>query len=127
MRFHHVAFTVDDLEESLDFYTKKLGFEVAGRFENEEADAEFGFVEKNDIRIELWDFTDQKEPEHGLDELEVRGARHLAIGVDSLQQKVSELEEKGLEFTEIKETATGEYYAFTADPSGIPLEFYGPM
>ena len=44
MRFAHTMIRVDDLDESVDFYTNNIGLELLRRFELPGADATLAFV-----------------------------------------------------------------------------------
>jgi glyoxylase I family protein len=125
MKFHHVEITVGDMERSLGFYTEVLDFEVEDRFELEEMGADAAMLKLGEMHLELFDFEEGKENSDPLDRLKVKGIRHIALEVENLEDKMDELREEGLEFSEIEKTTTGKYfYTFTEDPDGIPIEFY---
>jgi len=124
MRIHHIAITVNNLEESVKFYTQVLEFEIAKRFAREDMGAHATFVKLNDFQIELWQFQDMKENTEPLNDIKVRGIRHIAFEVDDLDKTISNLNEKGLKFSEPKLGASGHKYSFANDPNGIALEFY---
>ena len=124
MKVHHIAITVNNLEESVIFYTQVLGFEIAKKFAREDMGAYATFVKLNDFQIELWQFQDMKENSNPLNDIKVRGIRHIAFEVNDLNETISNLKEKGLELTEPKLGASGHNYSFTKDPNGVALEFY---
>ena len=124
MRVHHIAITVNNLEESKRFYTQVLGFEVIKEFAREDMGAQAAFVQLNDFQIELWQFQDMKENLNPLDDIKIRGLRHIAFEVDNLENTISKLTDKGLRFSEPKLGASGHRYSFTTDPNGVALEFY---
>jgi len=124
MKVHHVAITVNNLEESVNFYTQVLGFEIAKKFSREDMRAYATFIKLNDFQIELWQFQDMKENSNPLNNIKVRGIRHIAFEVDNLKDTISKLTNKGLEFSEPKLGASGHNYSFTTDPNGVALEFY---
>ena len=124
MKVHHVAITVNDIEESVNFYTQILGFKIAEKFAREDMRAYATLVKLNDFQIELWQFQDMKENSNPLNDIKIRGIRHIAFEVDNLKEIISKLSEKGLEFSDPKLGASGHYYSFATDPSGVALEFY---
>lgn len=124
MKVHHIAITVNNLEESLNFYTNILGFKTVKSFERKDMGAKTTFVELNDFQIELWQFNDMITNSEPLDNIKVRGIRHIAFEVTNLKDKIKELQKKGLKFSEIKMGANSHYYSFTSDPNEVALEFY---
>jgi len=124
MKVHHIAITVSNLDESIKFYSDILGFEVAKRFEREDMGAKATFIKLDNFQIELWQFEDMKENFNLLNDIKVKGIRHIAFEVDNLNKTITELKKKGLEFSEPKLGASGHNYSFTTDPNGVALEFY---
>ena len=56
---------------------------------------------------------------------EAYGLRHLAFRVDSVAEKVRELETMGIPCEPIrKDTFTGESMTFFRDPDGLPIEIH---
>jgi glyoxylase I family protein len=124
MKVHHVAVTVNNLEESVIFYIQVLGFEIVKKFSREDMCAYATFVKLNDFQIELWQFQNMKENLNSLNDIKVRGIRHIAFEVDDLKETISKLTKKGLKFSKPKLGASNHNYSFTTDPNGVALEFY---
>ena len=53
MKIHHIAITVNSLEESIEFYTQILNFEIVKKFEREDMGARAVFVKLGDFQIEM--------------------------------------------------------------------------
>ena len=51
-RIHKIALVTDDVEGSVEFYTRTLGLEVIERFPNED-DEDFVFLKAGDMILEL--------------------------------------------------------------------------
>lgn len=86
MRIHHIAITVNNLEESQKFYQDFFNFKVGEFFEREDMRAKFVHLELNGFIIELWEFTDIKENSDNLRDIKIRGIRHIAFGVENLDK-----------------------------------------
>ena len=123
MKIHHVSITVNNLEESTKFYREMLGFEVEMSFERKDLGAKATFIKLKEFQMELWQFEEMKKNVDPLDDIKIRGIRHIAFGVQDLDETVKKLKNKGLVFKGPKQGASGRY-AFTTDPNGIALEFY---
>lgn len=122
---HHVAFTVNDIEESENWYKEKLGFEVVHKYSKN--GWKITLLKLDEVRIELFSFDDIKPlPEHSrnlMDDLHVIGTKHLCIQVEDLEKTVGELKTKGVQFaTEIDTAGFGGRYIFLKDCNGILIE-----
>ena len=124
MKIHHIAITVNNLEESIKFYTQILGFEIVKKFARKDMGAKAVFIKLGDFQIEMWEFQDIKENVDSLNDIKVRGIRHIAFEVSYLKETIFDLELKGIKFSNVKMGASGHNYSFTSDPNGIALEFY---
>jgi len=105
--FNRMAFSVTDLEKSIEWYHDVLGFEVTFRTEFFKANAIVAFMQKNNIPLELLqaksgafriDALFENAPNH----IRPIGNKLLVLEVDDLHAATLELEEKGVTF-EFKE------------------------
>ena len=119
---HHVAIITSDYDKTIDFYVKKLGFDILR--ENHRP-------EKGDVKLDL-KFGDMelevfvvpaapKRPNYP----EARGLRHLAFKVDDIHKAVTWLNERGIETEPVRfDVYTQNYATFFHDPDGLPLEIH---
>src|SRR3989338_8774580 len=126
MRFNHVAINVDNLEESVGFYTKFLGFVSDRIFIKPLEELRFTFLEKDGFRIELFEFQDVIRSKDDPSLQKVLGLRHIAFEVDSVTDTKKKLGELGLQLGPIKDGTSCKYFAFAEDPNGVAIEFYEP-
>jgi catechol 2,3-dioxygenase-like lactoylglutathione lyase family enzyme len=131
----HTGIVVDDLNESLEFYTKKLGFEVSIRMEESGP-----FINKilgfNSLRvttvkmtiadgqmIELLDFTSHKKAniKKSINNI---GPTHLAFSVDDVDAIYLDFKKSGIEFISSPEVSQDGYakVAFCQAPEGTYIE-----
>lgn len=124
---HHIAFTVNNLEESIKWYQEKLGFELIHKYEKE---IKFALLRLDQVKIEIFDFGNETSPlpnyRKGLMiDLKTVGTKHLAIEVSELDTFVGELRYKNVEFeNEIDEASFGGRFIFLKDINGILIELY---
>ncbi|HUH01325.1 MAG TPA: VOC family protein [Kofleriaceae bacterium] len=119
MRFAHTMIRVDDLDESVDFYTNKIGLELLRRFELPGADATLAFVKdpKSGMEIELTYNHDGRSYELG------DAFGHLAFFVASVDETFEAWKRKGITFSlEPKTMKNGTRIAFAVDPTGYKIE-----
>ncbi len=124
MKIHHIAITVNNLKQSIDFYTSLFGFKIIKTFERKDLNGKAAFIELNDCKLELWEFEDMKENKDSLTDLKTRGIRHIAFEVDNLSKTIIQLKAKGIHCTTAKLGASGHNYSFLADPNGVAIELY---
>ncbi len=121
--FHHVAIIGSDYEKSKHFYVDILGFSIIR--ETFRADRQ---SYKLDLRvgsgdvIELFSFPN---PPPRVSQPEACGLRHLAFGVDEIEETVAYLKSKGVAVEAIRrDEITGRRFTFFKDPDDLPLEIY---
>jgi lactoylglutathione lyase len=118
MHLLHTSITVKDMDESISFYTERLGMKLASRREIKQTNAEIAFleIEGTDHRIELTWWRDKKDYTEG-DQLD-----HLAFGVKDLQATVDAMRKAGVEIAKEPYSLGSSRIAFIKDPNGIWLE-----
>ncbi|MDH5597105.1 MAG: VOC family protein [Candidatus Peregrinibacteria bacterium] len=123
MKIHHVAITVNNIEESKKFYEDFFGFTEHQRFKSKSSlGDETILIELKDFKIELW--KSKKDNEEDLLDLTIRGIRHLAFEVEDIDNVVSKFREENIQVSEPQMGGSGHRYCFTTDPNGIALELY---
>ncbi len=118
MQLLHTSITVKDMDESISFYTEKLGMKLASRREIKQTNAEIAFleIEGTDHRIELTWWKDKNDYTEG-DQLD-----HLAFGVKDLQATVDAMRKEGVDIAKEPYSLGSSRIAFIKDPNGIWLE-----
>ncbi len=127
LTINHVALTVNNLEESIDWYTSKIGFALIDRYQN--AQMEIARIKLNSIIIELFQVQGaQPLPDYRRDlmkDLQVIGTKHLCIEVPDLDKLLPKMKAKGIEIVGETDTAYfGGRFIFIKDCNGILIELY---
>lgn len=114
---HHVNFSVEDLDRTVDFYTNLLGFELRSRgqyrgdlmvaadllgelHKDETKDgvlAEIAVLELNGTRVEFMQWLTPKSMPYHRD-ASIAGAAHLGVRVKNIREVRNRLEEAGVVF-----------------------------
>lgn len=125
MRYLHTSIFVNDMAESIEFYTQKLGLKLLDGPLHYPGNADMAFVGSDwNAYVELvYDLEDH--PPYAL------GNRyeHLAIEVDGdLAGVLERLRSQGVKIvSELKKSpGGGRAIAFIEDPNGIPVELLEP-
>jgi len=124
-RFLHTSIFVNDMDESIDFYTKKLGLKLLDGPFHYPGNADMAFVGSDwSAYIELvYDL--EEHPPYTI------GNRyeHLAIEADGdLEPYIAQLRERGVKILKdvYKSPSGTRAIAFIEDPNGIPVEVLEP-
>jgi methylmalonyl-CoA epimerase len=127
----HIAIAVQDLEQSIDFYRKVLGFQLHERRRTEgKTTAMVSAVMKaGPITVVLLQGTSPDSQVSKYVEHYGPGVQHIAVAVDNLPEMADELKGSGLEFDTNVISSPGLRQIFTArDPgSGMMYEFIERM
>lgn len=124
-RFLHTSVFVNNMQESIDFYTDKVGLKLLGGPHHYPGNADMAFVGHDwNSYIELV-FDLEEHPPYQL------GNRyeHLAIEADGeLEPYIAQLRERGVKILkDVYKSPSGKRaIAFVEDPNGIPVELLEP-
>lgn len=124
-RFLHTSVFVNNMQESIDFYTDKVGLKLLGGPHHYPGNADMAFVGHDwNSYIELV-FDLEEHPPYQL------GNRyeHLAIEADGeLEPYIAQLRERGVKILKdvYKSPGGTRAIAFIEDPNGIPVEVLEP-
>jgi glyoxylase I family protein len=122
-KIHHVAILTDRYEESKQFYTEILGFEIINEtYRAERQSYKLDLAVNGIYCIELFSFPEYKERNSFP---ESKGLRHLAFAVDDVEKWIEFLRTKRVEVQDVRiDEITLRKFAFFYDPNGQPLELY---
>ena len=119
---HHIAIICADYERSKRFYMEVLGAEIIcetwrGQRRSHKLDLRLG-----DAQIELFSFP---KPPPRPTRPEACGLRHLALGVEDLEDCIAHLQQHDVLVEPIRiDDLTDKRFTFFQDPDGLPLELY---
>lgn len=122
MRILHSMIRVNNLEESIKFYTQVLGMNLLREKEYPEGKFSLAFLgygkEAEETVIELTYNWDKSEYEHG------NAFGHIAIEVDDIYQFCEEIKNKGAKIIRDPGPMMGSklVLAFIEDPNGYKIE-----
>jgi len=124
-RFLHTSIFVNDMKETIDFYTQKLGMQLLDGPYHYPGNADMAFVGHSwDAYIELvYDLEDHPPYELG------NRYEHLALEVEGdLAEYMNGLRAKGVKIVKdvYKSPSGTRAIAFIEDPNGIPVELLEP-
>ena len=132
IRINHVGISVANLEESVDWYVKMLGFEVVDAIDrNPGVRSTIARIQRNGFFIELFEMKDAAPlPEYRRNpstDLRVHGIAHFAFEVDDAMAVMEELEAKGVNIVfRPRVDDNGQRFFFVNDNSGNSFEFIEP-
>ena len=86
----HIGIPTNDIEKTIDFY-QALGFEIAFRIVNEEADEEVAFLKLNTLVVETY--------ENKAAKMEAGAIDHMAIDVKDIEKVYEMINQAGLNTT----------------------------
>jgi catechol 2,3-dioxygenase-like lactoylglutathione lyase family enzyme len=115
-------YLVNEVDTSIEFYTKQLGFTLI-----EQMGTAFAIVVKGDLNLWLSSpqtsaarpMPDGRKPEAG-------GWNRLVIEVDDIESLVASMKSAGVSFRNNIITGPGGKQVLAEDPSGNPIEIFQP-
>ncbi len=120
---HHIAIICADYEKSKRFYTEILGFQIKNEVYREERQSfKLDLSLNGHYLIELFSFPD---PPKRLSRPESTGLRHIAFGVNNIEEACLFLKDNQIETEDIRiDEYTGRKFTFFSDPDNLPIELY---
>lgn len=123
---HHVALSVPDLEQSIAWYERVLGFQVERRFDVPRANARAAFLERDGTRVELFQVQDADplpaDRSHPHADLRTHGHKHVAFGARNYDELLQAMQDDGIDIVLRVGESFGRAF-FICDNSGNVLEF----
>jgi catechol 2,3-dioxygenase-like lactoylglutathione lyase family enzyme len=120
----NVRYIVEDVDETIDFYGERLGFEV-----DMHPAPGFAILSRGDLRLMVnakgggggagQPMPDGRVPEPG-------GWNRIQLEVDDLDDEVNALRDAGADFRNEIVTGKGGKQILLDDPSGNPIELFQP-
>ena len=120
---HHIAIICSDYEKSKRFYTEILGFQVKNEVYREERQSyKLDLSLNGHYLIELFSFPN---PPNRLSRPESTGLRHIAFGVNNIEESCLFLKDNQIDTEDISiDEYTGRKFTFFSDPDNLPIELY---
>lgn len=120
-KFVHTMIRVLDLDRSVEFYRKALGFELKRRLDFDDFSLAYLGNDESEAELELTLNHGRTEPySHG------EGYGHIAVTVDDLEAEHARIKQAGYAVREIVELKDGDRlvgkFFFMKDPDGYEIE-----
>ncbi|MGG3563472.1 methylmalonyl-CoA epimerase [Neobacillus rhizosphaerae] len=93
----HIGIAVRSLENTLPFYTNVLQLSLLGIEEVESQKVKVAFLEAGGTKLELLEPTSEESPIAKFIQKRGEGIHHVALGVESIEERISEMKEKGIQ------------------------------
>ena len=129
----HISISVGNLEESIKWYQKHLGFKLIFQMYLSNHHAHLAFLKHGDFELEMFQHDESRPvPVERLDPHEdqiIQGTKHIAFLVDDVEELSKRLEAEGVEIVvrlkvmECKEANVKEKICFIHDLNNICIEF----
>ena len=92
----HIGIAVKSLSNSLPFYTEILKLPLLGIEEVTSEQVRIAFLQAGETKLELLEPTMEESPIAKFIEKRGEGIHHLALGVESIEERIKEIKEKGI-------------------------------
>nr|WP_263325811.1 methylmalonyl-CoA epimerase [Neobacillus sp. Marseille-Q6967] len=92
----HIGIAVRSLETALPFYTDVLKLPLLGIEEVESQKVKVAFLKAGETKLELLEPTSESSTIASFIEKRGEGIHHVALGVESIEARISEMKEQGI-------------------------------
>jgi len=92
----HIGIAVRSLQDSLSFYTEVLKLPLLGIEEVVSQKVRVAFLQAGETKLELLEPTSKDSPIASFIEKRGEGIHHIALGVESIEQRIVEMKQQGI-------------------------------
>ena len=92
----HIGIAVKSIEKALPFYTDVLNLPLIGTEEVDTQKVKVAFLQAGSTKLELLEPTSEESAIAKFIEKRGEGIHHVALGVDSIEERIREMKEKGI-------------------------------
>ena len=92
----HIGIAVKSLEKTLSFYTDVLNLPLVGIEEVDTQKVRVAFLQAGSTKLELLEPTSEESTIAKFIEKRGEGIHHVALGVDSIEERIREIKEQGI-------------------------------
>ncbi|MDR4936395.1 methylmalonyl-CoA epimerase [Rossellomorea marisflavi] len=92
----HIGVAVRSIEEALPFYESVLGIPLLKVEEVANQGVKVAFLDAGNLKIELLEPISDQSPVSGFIEKRGEGLHHIAFSVETIEERIQELKEKGV-------------------------------
>ena len=124
--FHHLGVSVRDIDGSIDWWQRMLGFTLERRYVLESIPAEIAMMANGALHVELLckpgsrpADAERRVPD---DDLQTCGNKHIALSVANVRAMVEVLKAKGVDVVWVKDLPNGRSASFIRDNEGNLIE-----
>ncbi len=120
LKFEHVGVQVKDIEQSIEFYTQKVGLELIEKLPHTDPSLKLAFLGlEGNVIVELIQGYNSSLPNEGK-------VHHFALAVDGIEEEFERLKSAGVSFVEenIVTLPNGARYLFFYGPDKEWIEYY---
>jgi methylmalonyl-CoA/ethylmalonyl-CoA epimerase len=126
-KIDHIGIAVRSIEKALPFYTEVLNLPLLGIEEVDSEKVKVAFLKIGESKLELLEPTSTESAIAMFLEKRGEGIHHIALAVDSIQERINEIKDKGIRMINEspKRGAGGALVAFMHPKStgGVLLEY----
>ncbi len=113
IQLNHVGVAVNDMDESLAFYTETMGFEEAFRVTNNEGQVGLAYLRVSETTFLELNPANENRP---------AGLTHFGIQVEGMESVKAMYEARGASPTETRRGSTQAILSNITDPQGVRIE-----
>ncbi len=113
IQLNHVGVAVNDMDESLAFYTETMGFEEAFRVTNDQGQVGLAYLRVSETTFLELNSANENRP---------AGLTHFGIQVEGMESVKAMFEGRGASASETRRGSTQAILSNITDPQGVRIE-----